>query len=124
MQGTPGGAAAKEVAKLSLQKLRGMQQQLAEAEERAAGADHTARQLGASLAEAQQKLAAAAADAEARATEAARLADSVRQGQEQVASLSAKAASEEEGRRAASSQVTVRGVWSSGGGVTRLTCAV
>ena len=107
MQGTPGGAAAKEVARLSMHKLRDLQQQLAAAEERASGADRKSGNLTASLAAAQDKLAVAQHEAEARAAEAAKLtADMQRQAGDMLA-LQAKVQQEEEGRKAASSQVSV-----------------
>ena len=98
MQGTPGGAAAKEVARLSMHKLRDLQQQLAAAEERASGADRKSGNLTASLAAAQDKLAVAQHEAEARAAEAAKLtADMQRQAGDMLA-LQAKVQQEEEGR--------------------------
>ena len=107
MQGTPGGAAAKEVARLSMHKLRDLQQQLAAAEERASGADRKSGNLTASLAAAQDKLAVAQHEAEARAAEAAKLtADMQRQAGDMLA-LQAKVLQEEEGRKAASTQVSV-----------------
>lgn len=99
-QGTPGGAAAKEVARLSLHKLRDLQQELAAAEERAAAADHKSSALTASLAAVQEKLAAVHAEAASRAAEAAELSKSLLEAQ-------ARVAAEEQGRQEVSSQVAV-----------------
>jgi chromosome segregation ATPase len=90
-----------------MHKLRDLQQQLAAAEERASGADRKSGNLTASLAAAQDKLAVAQHEAEARAAEAAKLtADMQRQAGDMLA-LQAKVLQEEEGRKAASTQVSV-----------------
>jgi len=99
-QGTPGGAAAKQVARLSMFKLRDLQEQLAAAEERAVAADQKSSTLSEQLAAAQEKLAAAHSEAAERAQEAASLSAS-------LAQLEQRVAAEEEGRLAAAGQVTV-----------------
>lgn len=99
-QGTPGGAAAKEVARLSLHRVRDLQLQLSEAEERAAAANKSSAQLTERLADAEAKLAAAHKEAAAQAEQAAELSAA-------LAALEERAAAEEQGRQAASTQVTV-----------------
>jgi chromosome segregation ATPase len=107
MQGTPGGAAAKQVAKLSMQKLRELQSRVAELEEAAAAADTQSTQLSASLDAAQGKLAGAKAEAAARAAEASGLAERMAQQASDMQLLQSKAQEEEEGRRTATTQVQV-----------------
>lgn len=109
MQGTPGGAAAKQVAKLSMQKLRDLQQQLQSAEERASCADRQSGELSASLGAAQSKLAAATAEAAARSAETAGLAARLRQQTADMKALQSRVQEEEEGRRTATTQVMVSG---------------
>ncbi len=99
-QGTPGGAAAKEVARLSLHRVRDLQLQLSKAEARASASDKSSAQLIERLAGAEAKLADAHKEAAVRAAQAAELSAA-------LATLEERAAAEEQGRRAASTQVTV-----------------
>lgn len=99
-QGTPGGAAAKEVARLSLHRVRDLQMQLSEAKERALAADKSGAQLAGRLAEAEAKLAAAHNETVAKTAQAAELSAA-------LAALEERARAEEQGRQAACTQVTV-----------------